>query len=170
MAGRGRTAKRGTKWFPIDEVEESTLDALAAGGAGALCAVEIEDRGTGNAYTRGAIVSFRLWADVKPEAAIEMMPNLHVFILPAGESIPSIASAAAIKQAEHFHWAQKPFTTMGAIPAADNMWSVFLEITTARRFRQGDKFYVLVHNRDPSVAFGAAAVGSIVVDAYVVTD
>ena len=71
MGGR-RTSKPGaTRWFPIEKNEAATLDALAADGEGVIADVEIEDRGTGIAYTGGAVVSYRLgqWQDTSDRPA-----------------------------------------------------------------------------------------------------
>lgn len=170
MGGR-RTSKPGaTRWFPIEKNEAATLDALAADGEGVIADVEIEDRGTGIAYTGGAVVSYRLWCDIKPEAVLESMPNLHVFIVPAGEDIPSVATPTLLKQSQHMHWAMTKFKggITGDMTSA-SVLSLFMQINTARRFRQADRFVVVIHNAG-AVAFGAAAVGSILVDAYVRPD
>ncbi len=170
MAGRRTSKPGGTRWFPISEVEVDTLDALAASTQAIIADVEIEDRGTGVAYTGGAVVSYRLWVDIKPEAVIEMGPTIHVLIVPAGETVLSLVTAALLKKAEHQHWAMMKLVPSSGDPAVTSIWTGMLEIKTARRFRQADRFVVVMINKDDSVAFGAAAVGSILVDAYVRPD
>ena len=150
--------------------EETTLDSLAGGAQAVLVDTEIEDRGTGVAYTAGAVVSFRLWVDVKPEAVIEAYPRLHVLVVPAGEGIPSLTSESSLKQSEHFHWAMIKLSLFGSVIDASTHLSSFLEIKTARRYRQGDRFVVVLVNMDSSIAFGAAAIGSVLIDAYVRPD
>ena len=151
-------------------MEAANIDSLAALAQGTIVDIEIEDRGTGVAFGAGAVVSFRIWADVKPEAVVETAPELHVFIVPAGEGIPAIASDAQLKQSQHFHWAMKKFSSVSADPAATAVFFMEMEIKTARRYRQGDRFVVQLKNADSAVAFGAAAVAGILVDAYVRPD
>ena len=58
----------------------------------------------------------------------------------------------------------------GSVVDASTHLSSFLEIKTARRYRQGDRFVVVLVNMDSSIAFGAAAIGSVLIDAYVRPD
>ncbi len=166
----GRTRKPGaTRWYPVFEFEQSALDSLAGGGQATIADVELEDRGTGVAYHGGAVVSFRLWMDIKAEAILETAPSVHIMIVPAGEGIPSVSGGTALKQAEHLHWAMKKMMPVSD-PGSSSLFVMEMEIKTARRFRQGDRFIIVLVNHDTNVAFGAAAVGGFLLDAYIRPD
>lgn len=158
-------------WYPISD--DVAVASLLADSQATVLDAEIENRNTGVAYGSGAIVGVRIWMSVKPEALIEAAPHFHVMIVPAGLTIPTLNTDAQLKQNELFHWFMGMLDAPSGDPTTASVWALRpspLRIRTARRFNQADRFVVVMHNTDESVAFGAGARASVLVDAYVRED
>ena len=153
--------------MPIEDVV--ALGALTADGEGTLIDSEIEHKGTGVAYSSGALVGLRAWIDCFPAATIEAAPHIHCLLLPAGLAIPATSTEAEKKNAEKFFWWQtmmKPATLQGT----STVYFAEVQIKTARRFDQSDRLLLRLHNTDEDTAFGAASKAAALIDVYVRED
>lgn len=161
-------AKKGVDWFPIYD-EDADIASLAADGELTMIDVEIENRGTGVAYGSGAVVGLRMWSYVGPESDLASEGLvLHAMILPAGLAVPSVKSPTLMKRAEKFYWFTLPLRANG-VQAAGVVYVGEVHIKTARRFDQGDRLVVVVHNLS-SGSLGAGAESETTIDAYVRED
>lgn len=161
-------AKKGVDWFPIYD-EGQVIASLGADGEVDLVDVEIENRGTGVAYGSGAVVGLRMWVTLQTDSATtDEAPIVHVMILPPGLAVPSVKTAPLMKQAEKFYWFTLPLTFIGE-SGTDLFWGGSVHIKTARKFDQADRLVAVLHNPDAGV-FGASAVNSVIIDAYVRED
>lgn len=162
-------AKKGVDWFPIYD-EDVDVASLGADGELAVIDVEIENRGTGVAYGSGAIVGLRLWSSVVANVNTEEPPVLHAMILPAGLAVPSVKTATLMKRAEKFYWFTLPLEIKVGVMAelAEQMFGASVHIKTARRFDQGDRFVLVIHN--PGGVYASTAESLTTIDAYVRED
>ena len=170
MAGRGRRGGRRrakVDWMPIED--EVAIGALAADAEFTIIDSEIEHKGTGAAYSSGALVGLRAWVSCNPDAAVLSPPHVHCLLLPAGLAIPATGSEANKKNAEKFFWWQlmlRPATGAGT----SNYFYSDVQIKTARRFDQSDRLLLRLHNTDEGVAFGAQGSAASLIDVYVRED
>ena len=173
MAGRGRRGGRRrakVDWMPVED--EVALANLASDGEATLVDSEIEHKGTGVAYSSGALVGLRAWVSVDVAALISSPPHIHCLLLPAGLAIPATSSEANKKNAEKFFWWQKMLSPTGAISATagTHIYYSEVQIKTARRYDQSDRLLLRVHNTDESSPFGASGFGAALIDVYVRED
>ena len=153
--------------MPIED--ELVIGAVAADAEATLVDSEIEHKGTGAAYSSGALVGLRAWIQASPQATIDTAPHVHCLLLPAGLAIPATSSEANKKNAEKFFWWQammRPTGNMGPNAA----YFAEVQIKTARRYDQSDRLLVILHNTDENTAFGAAARAATLIDVYVRED
>lgn len=153
--------------MPIEE--ENNIGAVAADAEVTLVDSEIEHKGTGTAYSSGALVGLRAWINIHPAVIINSPPHVHCLLLPAGLAIPATSSEANKKNAEKFFWWQSMMKPSGA-DGADAMYFNEIQIKTARRFDQSDRLLIRVHNTSEVTAFAAGAFAAALVDVYVRED
>lgn len=164
-----RAKRKGVDLMPIIDVELGTLDGLAASAQATIYSSVIENVNSGEDYGSGSIKGLQLAVTIKPEAVVEMPPRITVLITPSGMTVPTVVTAAAVKQNERFMWGQFQVFPY-ADPTAATVWFGSLRLKTARRFHSGDVLTILCTNDDPATAFGAAAVGMVFGRAYVTED
>ena len=153
--------------MPIED--EVAIGAVAADAEATLIDSEIEHKGTGVAYSSGALVGLRAWMSVFPGQAVQTPPHVHCLLLPAGLAIPATTSEANKKNAEKFFWWQVMMKPTDPSQAGTTYYSE-VQIKTARRFDQSDRLLIIVHNTDEGTAFAAGAFASALVDVYVRED
>ena len=152
--------------MPIEE--ETGLGNLAGDAEFTVIDSEIEHKGTGVAYSSGALVGLRAWISCHPGAAVTSPPHVHCLLLPAGLAIPATNSEANKKNAEKFFWWQAMLRpAAGAITSTPFFAEV--QIKTARRFDQSDRILIVLHNTDEGLAF-ASGVAACLIDVYVRED
>ena len=153
--------------MPIED--EVSVASLAADAESTVIDTEIEHKGTGVAYSSGALVGLRAWLSVYPAASVAAPPHFHCLLLPAGLAIPATVTEANKKNAEKFFWWQTMLRPTGLLNAA-NMFYQEVQIKTARRFDQSDRLLLIVHNTDEDTAFAAGAFAAALIDVYVRED
>ena len=170
MAGRRRRGKRSqVDWMPIED--ELVVGAVAADAEVTLVDSEIEHKGTGVAYSSGALVGLRAWIQCVPQVLIDTAPHVHCMLLPAGLAIPGTGTEADKKNVEKFFWWQGMMRPSGASGiTAGFMFFMEVQIKTARRFDQSDRLLIRLHNTDENTAFGATARAAALIDVYVRED
>lgn len=155
--------------IPIRELEEAALDALAAASQATVFDMVLENPNTNENYGSGSVKGLRVYIHVKPEAILEMPPKAVILVLPSGMTVPSVKTAAEMKQSERFLWGDLALGTY-ADPDASTVWWGRLHLKTARRYHEGDRLVFVISNEDAAVAFGAAAIGYIQGRVYVSVD
>ena len=153
--------------MPIED--EVAIGAIGGDAEATLIDSEIEHKGTGVAYSSGALVGLRSWISVNPSAVVLSPPHVHCLLLPAGLAIPATSSEANKKNAEKFFWWQAMMSPTSFSQTAV-IYTAEIQIKTARRYDQSDRLLIIVHNTDETVAFGGAASAAALIDVYVRED
>lgn len=164
-----RGSRKGVDLLPIREVEIVAGDNLAANTQITWLAQVIENVNSNEDYGSGSIKGLRVALQVFPGAQISIGPRCVVMILPSGMTVPSVVTAAEVKQAERFIWGEKALMPIGD-PTATNLWAAELLLKTARRFHSGDLLTFVLINEDPGTAYGAAVDAYILGRVYVTED
>ena len=168
MVARRGGARKTTIWFPVLTATGTAFDLIANSAQATAFDFAIEHPGTAQDYS-GAIFGVRIWASPYEAMTGALQLQLVLMKLPQGLSIPSVTTAATLKQNEQYIWAQtlRDFQS-GITSPGPSQDTLLMELASARRFAAGDRLVMVGINRGP--AGGATQELFFQVDAYIMPD
>lgn len=163
-----RTFKRKpVVWFIDGPARGVVTASLAADAQVTIADVPLDHPGSGEDYGPGAIVGLRVRMYVSAAAALLGQPKIVVLVEPQGLAVPTVNTAATLKQNEKYVWGV--FSMSEQPGSSSNRWHIEIAPRTARRFEPGDRLVLVLVNHG-ATAFAAGAAEGYVIDAYLRED
>jgi len=139
-------------WF-LNEGRISAAGTLAADAQEVVIDAALEHPGTNEDYGPGALEGLRLTVQGEPgNTTMLTAPTMVVLLLKVGAAVPTVNTAATLKQAEDqvFLMGKAELAAQGSMAAGTvrPSWIYQANPRTSRRFERGDRLVVVVVNRD----------------------